>query len=107
MSGLSEKKNFENILSSIRLAQKEVFNYANTNLISLYYKIGAYVSNEVQKSNWGKSVVEELSNYIKENEPTIKGFSANNIWRMKRFYETYKNSPHCGKNLDDRFLLLS
>ncbi len=102
-----EKQNFENILSSIRLAQKEVYTYANANLINLYYTIGAYVSEKVEKSNWGKGVVQKLADYIKANEPTIKGFSANNIWRMKKFYETYKNLPHCGKKLDDKFLLLS
>lgn len=107
MNDLVEKQNFDKILSSIRLAQKEVYTYANASLIKLYYTIGAYVSDKVEKSNWGKSVVEELADYIKENEPTIKGFTASNIWRMKQFYETYKNSPHCGEKLDDRFLQLS
>ncbi len=107
MNEIVQKQNFEDILSSIRLARKEVYSYANANLISLYYTIGAYVSDKVKNSNWGKSVVEQLAEYIKENEPTIKGFTASNIWRMKQFYETYKFSPHCGENLDDRFLSLS
>ncbi len=34
-------------------------------------------------------MVKNLSEYIKRNEPDIKGFSAQNIWRMKQFYETY------------------
>lgn len=28
-----------------------------------------------------------------QNEPELKGFSDKNIWRMKQFYETYKDSP--------------
>ncbi|WP_146943358.1 DUF1016 N-terminal domain-containing protein [Chryseobacterium hagamense] len=26
-------------------------------------------------------------------EPEIKGFSDKNLWRMKQFYEIYKDSP--------------
>ena len=37
----------------------------------------------------GKSVVQELADYIQKYEPNIKGFSAQNIWRMKQFYEMY------------------
>lgn len=107
MNDLVQEQNFESILLSIRSAQKDVYTYANASLIKLYYQIGSYVSEKVENSNWGKGVVEELADYIKENEPTIKGFSANNIWRMKKFYETYKNLPQCGKNLENGFLLLS
>ena len=35
----------------------------------------------------------ELANHIHPNEPEIKGFSDKNIWRMKQFYETYKDFP--------------
>ena len=35
----------------------------------------------------------ELAKYIQQNEPYIKGFSDKNIWRMKQFYETYKDFP--------------
>ena len=35
----------------------------------------------------------ELAKYIQQNEPYITGFSDKNIWRMKQFYETYKDFP--------------
>ena len=35
----------------------------------------------------------ELANFIQTQEPEIKGFSDKNIWRMKQFYETYKDFP--------------
>jgi len=38
-------------------------------------------------------VVTELAKYIRKTEPEIKGFSDKNIWRMKQFYEIYKNFP--------------
>jgi len=39
--------------------------------------------------NWGKSVVQEFSRFIQSRFVGIKGFSPQNIWRMKQFYETY------------------
>ncbi len=30
--------------------------------------------------------------YISKKEPNLKGFSAKNLWRMKQFFETYKEN---------------
>ncbi len=60
----------------------------------LYWNVGQYISEKVQHSDWGKSVVVELANYIKQQEPNIKGFSSQNLWRMKQFYETYKDNEN-------------
>lgn len=38
-------------------------------------------------------MVTELANFIQTQEPEIKGFSDKNIWRMKQFYENYKDFP--------------
>jgi predicted nuclease of restriction endonuclease-like (RecB) superfamily len=37
--------------------------------------------------------VTELAKFIQTNEPEIKGFSDKNLWRMKQFYESYKDFP--------------
>ena len=62
-------------------------------MINLYWNIGAYITNKIEQAEWGDSVVSELAKYIQQNEPEIKGFSDKNIWRMKQFYETYKDYP--------------
>jgi predicted nuclease of restriction endonuclease-like (RecB) superfamily len=64
----------------------------NTEIIDLYWQIGKEVSEKAQNGGWGKSVVEELSNQIAANFGNMRGFSSQNIWRMKQFYETYKDS---------------
>lgn len=58
----------------------------------MYWDIGKYISQKVETEKWDKSVVEQLSEYILQNEPNIRGFNARNIWRMKQFYETYKGN---------------
>jgi hypothetical protein len=46
-------------------------------------------SENVSSNNWGQSVVPEFSRFIQLRFVGIKGFSPQNIWRMKQFYETY------------------
>lgn len=82
---------FSEILRTIKNAREKVFRQVNASLIQLYWDIGKYVAQKVEKENWGKSIVHELSEYIQKNEPGIKGFSSRNIWTMKQFYETYKD----------------
>jgi hypothetical protein len=41
------------------------------------------------KGGWGKGVVAELARYIAQADPSLKGFSDKNLWRMKQFYEAY------------------
>jgi len=46
----------------------------------------------VEVSKWGQGIVETLSKDLHQEFPDMKGFSAQNLWRMKQVYETYKNN---------------
>ena len=80
---------FEEILAIIERARENAFRAVNRELISMYWKIGHYISEKVTSNNWGKSVVQEFSKFIQSHFIGIKGFSPQNIWRMKQFYEIY------------------
>lgn len=80
---------FSPVINWIRDAHHQVYSYANRALINLYWQIGQYLSEQTQNGGWGKSVVKSLSEYIQQTEPGAEGFSAQNLWRMKQFYETY------------------
>ncbi|MEA1987019.1 MAG: PDDEXK nuclease domain-containing protein [Candidatus Marinimicrobia bacterium] len=86
---LTNKQDFSFVLSTIKQAQQKVYKQVNKALLELYWQVGKYVSDKVSSEQWGKSVIEDMSKYILENEPNIKGFSARNIWTMKQFYEMY------------------
>lgn len=87
------KDQFSDIIKIIKSARNNAIKAVNSELISLYWNVGAYISQKIEVSEWGQSVVKELSEYIIKTEPEIKGFSDKNLWRMKQFYETYKTSP--------------
>lgn len=84
---------FEQIRLIIEQARQETAYQVNDTIISLYWNIGQYVSQKTQQDGWGRSTVKQLSQYILDREPGIRGYSAQNIWRMKQFFETYRDKP--------------
>ena len=90
---LNKQKQFSDIVCLIKEAQSNAVKAVNTELINLYWNVGQYISSKIESSQWGDSVVKELADYLAQTEPDMNGFSDKNIWRMKQFYETYKDSP--------------
>jgi len=84
---------FSDIIQLIKQSRSKAIKAVNAELINLYWSIGAYISDKLEHAEWGDAVVSELAVYIQHNEPEIKGFSDKNLWRMKQFYETYKDYP--------------
>lgn len=87
---LSYTEDFAEVLGRIQQTRQRVFAQANTALIDLYWRIGQTLSDKVSQAGWGKGVVTALARYIAHADPTIKGFSDKNLWRMKQFYEVYQ-----------------
>jgi predicted nuclease of restriction endonuclease-like (RecB) superfamily len=86
------QQQFTHISQLIAQAKTRAYKAVNTELVNLYWHIGEYVSEQVQANVWGKSIVQQLADFIQKTEPNVKGFSSQNIWRMKQFYETYKDN---------------
>ncbi len=85
--------NFTEILALIREARNRALSNINKELINLYWQVGQYISKKVASAEWGKSIVSNLAEHIQRTEPDIKGFNVRNLWRMKQFYEIYKDHP--------------
>jgi len=90
---LSQQQNFSEIVLMIRQAQYNAIKSVNREMIDLYWNVGQYISSQLEAAKWGESVVKELASYLAKTEPDLKGFSDKNLWRMKQFYETYKDFP--------------
>ncbi len=84
---------FSHITTLIAEAKKRAYQAVNHELVLLYWTIGEYLHQQITAKTWGKSIIKELAAFIAQNEPNVKGFSAQNLWRMKQFYETYKDEP--------------
>lgn len=84
--------NFNEIINMIETRRNNAYRRVNEELIGLYWDFGKYISEKVNDSNWGDKIVDKLVEFMKREYPTMKGFTRRGIYRMKQFYETYKEN---------------
>ena len=85
------------IRSAILLSQERAVKAINQEQLALYYGIGRFISANTRNKNWGKGVIEGISNRLKQELPGIKGYSVSSLKNMRLFYEAWNeleiNSP--------------
>lgn len=74
-------------------ARQKAYLAINRQLVELYLRIGKDIYEKIEISKWGEGVVETLARDLQEAFPDMKGFSKENLWRMKKLYEIYKDYP--------------
>ena len=79
-----------NIKNAILKSRYRAASLANKELLSLYYGIGKYVSENSRKGTWGTSTIETISEKLQHELPGLRGFSASNIKNMRMFYEEWE-----------------
>ncbi len=106
-NGNKPNQNFDRIIEIIENSRRDAFKAVNRELINMYWEIGKFVSEKVSKNEWGKSIVKELSDFIQHKNEGIKGFSPQNIWRMKQFYDMYSGNEKLSPLVRDRLFKVS
>jgi predicted nuclease of restriction endonuclease-like (RecB) superfamily len=53
--------------------------------------VGRYISQKLQKAIWGEGVVDQLAHYISRCHSDLRGFERRNMFRMRQFYDAYKD----------------
>ena len=81
------------IKQRVSSAQARAVRSVNTELIKLYWEIGAIIDSRQKKAGWGAEVILRLARDLHNELPEEKGFSERNINRMLAFYREY---PHAG-----------
>lgn len=85
------ESNFIEIVQIIKNSRANAIKAVNAELINLYWNIGMYISGKLGQADWGDKTVADLSVYIQQNNPELKGFSRRGLYRMIQFYETYSS----------------
>lgn len=88
-------KDFINVVNLIQEARENAIRKVNEELILLYWNVAKYISEQLEGQKWGNSYVDEMAAFISENCPGVKGFNRRGLYRMKQFYETYKDTDLC------------
>ena len=86
------KNFFAKLKNEIISARQKAYQTINRQLVELYLLIGRNIYEKVEVSKWGEGVVETLAKDLQRVFPDMKGFSVQNLWRMKQMYESYKGN---------------
>ncbi|MDR0835986.1 MAG: DUF1016 N-terminal domain-containing protein, partial [Tannerella sp.] len=84
------KEAVKNIKEAILRSQYRAASTVNKEHLSLYYGIGRYVSQNSRDGFWGTGAIEQISQMLQKELPGLRGFSPENIKKMRRFYEVWE-----------------
>ena len=83
--------NFSQIIKMIEKRKNNAYKKVNEEMILLYLEVGKFLYDLKVNSNYGDKITSKAADFMKNNYPTIKGFTKRNIERMIQFYSTYKD----------------
>ena len=96
----------EAIKTAILQSQERAAKGVNVTQLSLYFSIGRFVSINSRLQKWGSGAIKSISEQLQKELPGLKGFSAENITKMRRFYEEWSNvvfqSPMATEMVNDK-----
>ena len=82
------------IKQQIRSTKIRMIKTANTELIHFYWRLGQMISQKLKEQNWGDKVINKLSVDLRNEFPDMQGFSRQNLYYSKNFYEFYAGQMH-------------
>ena len=78
------------VKEKVRQAQYAALRAVNQELLSLYWDLGELIVKKQEAFGWGKYVVEQLAKELEKEFPGTRGFSSQNLWRMRSFFLAYR-----------------
>ncbi len=78
------------IKSAILKSRYRAAALVNRELLSLYYGIGKYISENSRDHFWGTNAIETISKQLQQELPGLRGFSIRNLKYMRQFYEAWE-----------------
>jgi predicted nuclease of restriction endonuclease-like (RecB) superfamily len=64
----------------------------NYELLNLYWELGKEISEKQKKTNWGESLIDQLSKDLSKAFPGVKGFSRANLFFIRKWFLFYQNA---------------
>lgn len=80
------------LVEIIETSRNNALRKVNEELIRMYWLVGEYLSIESMKATFGDKYIDMISKEIQEMFPGIRGFNRRGLYRMKQFYELYRDN---------------
>ena len=83
----------------IRSAQIRAAIKVNTELLRLYWRMGADICGKQKSASWGDGWLKELSRELMAEFPDMKGFSHRNLKYIRQWYQFYNERITIGQQV--------
>lgn len=80
------------LIEIIETSRNNALRKVNEELIQMYWLVGEYLSAESKNVTFGDKYIDVISKEIQEMFPGIRGFNRRGLYRMKQFYELYRDN---------------
>ena len=82
---------FQQVQGIISLHRSRALQTVNNENLLAAWEIGAFVSDRLKNAAWGSKTVMQLSEYLRAQDPTLRGYSRRNIYNMVLLYDAYSS----------------
>lgn len=82
---------FNHVHNIIFMHRSRALHVVNNESLQICWNVGRYISEKLNELDWGGKVVNQLSEYLRTKDPSLKGFSRRNLYNMVSFYESYSS----------------
>lgn len=79
----------EAIKGAIQRSQARALLHVNNEVLSLYYGIGHYISENTRHHFWGTGALKVISEQLQKEMPGLTGFGETSLKNMRTFYEEW------------------
>ena len=86
------EKDFAAVLEIITTHRSRALMSVNVESLLTYWEIGAFLSPRIHSGSWSRAIVGKLAEYIKRNQPELRGYGKSNLYNMARVYDVFSSS---------------
>lgn len=85
------EKDFAAVLEIIATHRSRALMSVNVESLLTYWEIGAFLSPRIHSGSWSRAIVGKLAEYIKRNQPELRGYGKSNLYNMALVYDTFSS----------------
>lgn len=83
------ENDFSSVFEIISRRRSRALMAVNVELLMTYWEIGAFLSPRIHSGSWSTAVVGQLADYLKRQDPTLRGYGKSNLYSMALVYDTF------------------
>ena len=85
----SDETDFASVLGIVTTRRSRALMSVNVESLPTCWEIGAFLSPRIHSGSWTTVVVGKLADYIKRNQPELRGYGKSNLYNMARVYDAF------------------